>query len=94
MRIRCPFCGDRAHAEFTYQGDAGPVRPRSDVHASPDPAPFVDFAYVRTNPSGAHREYWQHVAGCRAWLVVDRDVTTHAILGVVTARERNRGDPR
>ncbi len=95
MRIRCPYCGDRAHSEFAYLGDAGPVRPRVEGRgALPDTTLFVDYAYVRTNPSGRHQEYWQHVAGCRAWLVVDRNVTTHAILGVVVARERAESVPQ
>ena len=40
-----------------------------------------------TIPPAPHRELWQHVAGCRAWLVVTRDVRTHAILKVEPARD-------
>ena len=29
--------------------------------------------FVRDNPMGEHREYWQHVHGCRQWLFVVRD---------------------
>jgi heterotetrameric sarcosine oxidase delta subunit len=83
MRIRCPFCGDRSHAEFAYRGDAGPVRP-----SAPDPMLFHDYVYLRDNPAGLHREHWQHVGGCRAWLVVTRDVTTHAIQAVAVAGGR------
>lgn len=89
MRIRCPFCGDRAHAEFAYLGDAGPSRPKIEgrVSARPDPTLFLDYVYARTNPPGMLSEYWQHVGGCRAWLVVDRNVTTHEIFKVAVARE-------
>ncbi|TIP23390.1 MAG: sarcosine oxidase subunit delta, partial [Mesorhizobium sp.] len=27
MRIVCPFCGERELGEFTYLGDAKPLRP-------------------------------------------------------------------
>ena len=88
MRIQCPFCGDRVHSEFSYLGDAGPTRPKAgEKGVAPDPALFVDYVYFRTNPSGMHREYWQHVGGCRAWLIVERNVTTHEIAGVVPARD-------
>ena len=94
MRIRCPFCGERSHAEFGYLGDAGPVRPRADGRsAMPDPAPFTDYVYTRANPAGPHREYWQHVGGCRSWLVVDRDTTSHVITAVALARDVALGRP-
>ena len=88
MRIRCPFCGDRDHAEFGYRGDAAPVRPRATGRAPmPDPALFTDYVYMRANPAGRIQEYWQHAGGCRAWLTVDRDVTSHEILAVAPARD-------
>ena len=87
MRISCPFCGDRTHAEFAYLGDAAPVRP---VAADGLPAPmdhFVDYVYLRANPMGWHREYWQHTSGCRSWLIVERNVSTHAIGKISVARD-------
>ncbi len=86
MRIACPFCGERTHAEFAYLGDAGAVRPATH-DARPDPTLFHDYVYLRDNVPGAHREYWQHVGGCRSWLVVTRNVSTHAILAVATAHD-------
>lgn len=92
MRIQCPYCGDRVHSEFTYLGDAGPTRPSSGMTAqASDPTLFVDYVYIRANPPGLHREYWQHVGGCRAWVVVERDVTTHAIARVTPARAEQAG---
>ncbi len=29
MRIKCPYCGERALEEFTYRGDATVTRPTS-----------------------------------------------------------------
>jgi methylglutamate dehydrogenase subunit B len=82
MRITCPHCGERGNEEFGYRGDATVRRPEG----SDDFAAWMDYVYLRDNPAGPHRELWQHVHGCRAWLVVTRDVRTHAIAAVEDAR--------
>jgi sarcosine oxidase subunit delta len=84
MRIPCPHCGERDLQEFSYLGDAAAVRPEG-----PDASAFAmhDYVYLRDNPAGPHRELWYHAAGCHTWLVVARDTRTHAIAGVVPARE-------
>lgn len=90
MRIRCTYCGERGHEEFAYLGDATLARPSADVSLPPnvaDRALWHDYVYLRENPSGPHRELWQHTGGCRAWLVVNRDTRTHAVLDVEPARE-------
>ncbi|MGE0025272.1 MAG: sarcosine oxidase subunit delta [Hyphomicrobium sp.] len=85
MRIACPHCGERSLDEFVYSGDATVKRPD---HASPDAMhAFVAYTYERTNLPGPHRELWYHAAGCHAWLVVTRNVSTHAILSVALARD-------
>ncbi len=84
MRIPCVYCGERGHEEFAYLGDATVQRPDA---SSATAAEWHDYGYVRDNPSGSHRELWQHVSGCRAWLVVTRDTRTHAILSVEAARD-------
>ena len=79
MRIPCPHCGERGLEEFSVFGAAGLVRPGAD-------APLEDwhaYVHLRANPAGPHRELWQHVFGCRRWLVVTRDTRTHAVLGTV-----------
>lgn len=86
MRIPCPHCGDRSHAEFSYLGDAAPVRP-VPMASGADQALFHDYTYLRANPAGVLKEWWQHTGGCRAWLAVERDVTTHAIGRVAAARD-------
>jgi sarcosine oxidase subunit delta len=80
MRIPCPFCGQRDSREFTYLGDAT-SRPPDATDA------FHDYVYLRDNPAGPHREYWQHVFGCRAWLVVTRDTRTHQFLAAAFAED-------
>ena len=91
MLIPCPFCGLRSSEEFSVLGDAAPQRPETP---DADPDAWYDYVYLRDNPRGPHREFWQHVGGCRAWLVVERDTVTHEIQSVELARDvankRNR----
>jgi heterotetrameric sarcosine oxidase delta subunit len=78
IRIACPHCGPRDHAEFTYIGDATKIRPADPANASE--AEWFDYIYIRDNPRGPHQEYWQHIQGCRAFVKVLRDTLTHEIL--------------
>ncbi|MEO0999050.1 MAG: sarcosine oxidase subunit delta [Pseudomonadota bacterium] len=81
MRLTCPFCGSRDIREFTYRGDALLMfRPadEAEMHA---------YVHLRDNPAGPHDELWQHDGGCRAWLKVRRDTTTHEVLSVEIAAE-------
>ena len=82
MRISCPHCGLRDHTEFEYGGDA--ARGRPDLSALLDQ--WTDYVYLRDNPRGPHREYWQHVHGCREWVIVVRDTLSHDVSSVVLAR--------
>lgn len=82
LRIDCPFCGLRDHAEFACEGDAAVVWPPL---ASDDMEAWNRAVFLRTNPAGRHHEYWQHVQGCRIWLVVERDTVTHEIIAVRVA---------
>jgi methylglutamate dehydrogenase subunit B len=85
VRISCPYCGERGNEEFSYLGDATPVRPDP---AKPDAEKnFADYVYLRDNPRGLHRELWYHGAGCHAWLVVTRNTLTHEIMNVEFARD-------
>ena len=85
MRICCPYCGDRDSREFVYLGDAALKRPNP---TAPDAlGQFTAYVYRRDNTAGAHREFWYHVAGCHAWLVVTRNTLTHDILAVESAKE-------
>lgn len=83
MRIPCPWCGERDAGEFVYGGDATLRRPADDAPMQD----WVDYVFYRDNPRGAHREHWQHVQGCRAWIVVERDTLTHAVTGSRPATE-------
>ncbi len=78
MQIPCPWCGPRPLDEFEYGGDAAKARPTGKKQESMDA--WIDYAFLHDNPAGRHREYWQHVGGCRAWLIVTRDTRTHEII--------------
>lgn len=90
LRIPCPSCGPRDHDEFRYGGDASVTRPRHDDR---DIEAWYRYVFVRANPRGRHREFWQHLYGCRQWLIVERDTASHAIGEVRLARgETTRGE--
>jgi sarcosine oxidase subunit delta len=90
MRIPCPYCGERGSEEFAYRGDATVCRP--EQIGAPLTA-WMDYVYLRENPAGDHRELWQHVHGCRRWIVVKRNTRSHAIHGAFPATE-GAGDGR
>lgn len=82
MRINCPTCGMRDVREFYYQGAAVALeRPAPNAGA----AAWDDYVHLRENPAGWHRELWQHEAGCGAWLVVERNLSSHEIRDVQPA---------
>ena len=86
MLIPHPLLGPRDASEFVYGGSA-------DLLDRPDPAAddaaerFHDYAYLRDNPAGEHRELWFHEQGDRSWLVVTRDTRTHAVVKAELAHD-------
>ncbi|MEM6423051.1 MAG: sarcosine oxidase subunit delta [Pseudomonadota bacterium] len=81
MRIDCPICGPRDHDEFIYVGNADVVWPALDA---PQEA-WCDAVFFHDNPRGMVREIWQHVHGCGAFLLIERDTLTHEIARVTLA---------
>jgi sarcosine oxidase subunit delta len=84
--ITCPHCGVRPKEEFSIRGDAVPVRPAPNAS---DEA-WYRYVFVRENPKGRIREYWHHAAGCRRWLIVERDNVTHDVFSVIDAADDAR----
>ncbi len=74
LRINCPECGERDYTEFRYGGNASRARPS---HGTSDPKVWHDHVFLFDNPKGWHREYWQHVLGCRQWLLLERNTATN-----------------
>ena len=83
MRLNCPLCGERDRREFYYMGaDVALTRP-----APGDQEAMHRYLHIRENPAGVTRDLWHHEAGCSAWLVVERNTTTHEIFSVKLASE-------
>jgi heterotetrameric sarcosine oxidase delta subunit len=69
--------GPRALAEFTFER---PLASIVTLDAAPDEA--MRRLYTRDNPRGLSWELWRHAYGCRAWLKLHRDTSTHDIAEV------------
>tara|TARA_Y100001934_G_scaffold279851_1_gene384856 strand:+ start:1547 stop:1864 length:318 start_codon:yes stop_codon:yes gene_type:complete len=81
IRIKCPFCGDRDHSEFTYGRDASVHIP--ELGASKEL--WLEAVFLRENIDGVQYELWHHVHGCRLWLIVARNTINHEISSVKLA---------
>jgi heterotetrameric sarcosine oxidase delta subunit len=92
MIIDHPILGPRDAQEFVYLGDANLIHRPDGLTASMEA--FHDYAYLRDNPAGQHRELWYHEQGDRSWLVVTRNTVTHDILTVELARDVARAEGR
>ncbi len=77
MRIPCPFCGERDSQEYSFLGEAGLIRP--DPTADDAQMKFHDYVHIRKNVAGITKELWQHVHGCRSWIVVERNTLNHEV---------------
>lgn len=76
--LNCPWCGPRAHIEFTYIRDQQSVSTRGDGNDA-NIQHELERIYLRSNHPGAHQEIWQHSAGCRGWLRITRNNLTHEV---------------
>jgi sarcosine oxidase subunit delta len=83
LRITCPWCGERDYSEFRY-GSEVKTRP---APGTGDLKTWHDHVFLFDNPKGPTREYWQHVLGCRQWLVLERDTATNAVGKAIPARD-------
>ncbi|BDA83313.1 sarcosine oxidase subunit delta [Aureimonas sp. SA4125] len=83
MRIDCPYCGSRDLREFSFLGDADAAAGGWEADVSPESE--ADRVYLRSNPAGRHTGLWYHEAGCRSWLLVERDTVSHAVHSVQLA---------
>ena len=79
IRIKCPYCGERDHSEFTYGGDASIVNTQ---HSMRQISEWTQAIFFRENKRGMQKETWHHTNGCRLWLEVERSTITHEIKSV------------
>jgi methylglutamate dehydrogenase subunit B len=70
-QLHCPFCGARELQEFEFR------KTRANVTTSE-----FSKVYLRVDSTDLSVEYWQHVQGCRAWLSVERNPSTGAVLSI------------
>jgi sarcosine oxidase subunit delta len=70
-RLYCPFCGPRELEEFRFHKTL--AEPGANVH---------EEVYSRINRLMVSWEHWQHVYGCRAWLLVRRNPSDDTVLDV------------
>ena len=92
MIINHPLLGPRDAAEFTVLGDASLIHRPDGMMVSMNE--MHDYAYIRDNPAGLHRELWYHEQGDRSWLVVTRHTLTHEVTSVELARDVARAEGR
>ncbi len=69
-RLVCPFCGARELGEFEFR----------KTLPEPGGTPFAQV-YERIERPALSVEHWQHVEGCRGWLLVHRNPSTGDVLG-------------
>jgi heterotetrameric sarcosine oxidase delta subunit len=70
-RLVCPFCGPRHLREFEFHKTV----------AAPGAGAFA-AVYERVNETQLSVEHWQHAGGCRGWLLVRRNPSSGAVLGI------------
>ena len=80
LKVTCPNCGPRYTTEFWFGGELLPHAAPSAPDADPLAADF-ERVWLRTNAAGVQRERWFHHAGCRRWLVTERDTLTNEFHG-------------
>ncbi|MDE0837654.1 MAG: sarcosine oxidase subunit delta [Kiritimatiellae bacterium] len=68
--LRCPNCGDRHVAEFSFRGEYLQRPQQEDEFAS-----WADYVYMKENVQGKHFEWWYHGSGCQRWFLAERDTT-------------------
>ena len=83
LRIPCPWCGPRDYNEFRYGGDADKLRPPHGRTAAEgaDLKAWHDHVFLFDNPKGPHKEYWQHVQGCRGGGVYFKADSSYSYVG-------------
>jgi sarcosine oxidase subunit delta len=85
--MACPFCGLRPLEEFLFRKTVPNAASGSSTGAAAgtdvaDGASAYARVYLRIDSAECSIEEWQHVAGCRAWLLVDRNPSTGLVRSV------------
>ncbi len=75
ITIDCIHCGPRNASEFRYLGESG----RRPDPNSATPEQWRHYLYFHRNPAGWTTERGLHRAGCRRFLVIERNTATNEI---------------
>lgn len=86
LLIKCPYCGERNEADFTYGGEAHKARPAEPEKLSDEE--WADYLFMKKNTKGLFQEQWVHSAGCRKWFNVVRNTVTYQIVDVYKMGEQ------
>ncbi len=71
-RLTCPFCGTRELREFVFHKTLP-----SGEHGS-----AYQRTYERIASLEHSAEHWQHLEGCRGWLLVHRNPSSGQVISV------------
>jgi len=71
-RLVCPFCGPRELREFVFHK----TLPGAEQIGA------FQHTYERVASAEHSVEHWQHLEGCRGWLLIERNPSTGALLYV------------
>ncbi|MFQ5796350.1 MAG: sarcosine oxidase subunit delta [Candidatus Bipolaricaulia bacterium] len=85
--IDCPNCGKRNADEFHWGGEVNP-RPKDGERLSD--VEWIEYLYMRDNPSGVTQEWWCHRAGCGEWFLAERHTQTNEVLKTYFHGNRER----
>ncbi len=78
LYIHCPYCEEkRDEQEFRHAGEAYIARPENPEEVSDEE--WGDYVFMRSNKKGWIWEQWEHVAGCRKVIVVNRNNVSNEI---------------
>ena len=77
LRVTCPNCGPRDYTEFWFGGELLPHTAHGEDAVSTD----FERVWLRVNRAGVQDERWFHHAGCRRWVVTERDTRTNDFRG-------------
>ena len=86
--IKCPYCGNRDHSEFSYGGEAHIVRPKQPTELTDDQ--WAEYLFMRKNIKGLQYERWNHAHGCRRWFNMARDTSSDKIHSVYKNGRKTR----
>lgn len=80
MNIKCPNCGQRSEAEYSFGGPAHLARPGPAAKVSDDE--WAHYLFMLDNVKGVSAERWCHIHGCGQWFNMVRNTATHEIIKI------------